>query len=499
MKKSGLTLVEIMIAVFLSSLVLGTAYTIFSSARRNVSTATARQLIGDEIKLAISKMAKDFRAIKMGSLVVTADTNGNSANIKFQRYSLSSNETKDAAYKHIDNVEYIYQKPFLKRKINSKGAKTLSKHVTALDLTRGGTKENHTTKDFSADLRDRERALNARMDISLTGSIMVNATARTEDHTERTSVFMREEFNNTVSEKRYLSMLKMFEKNALKEEERLLDSYLNDGNQLFSEEELMKLDASQLGELKLQEQAGYQKSFSELGEIDKQIKDADTKLDRWWFFGKKTEVTDIQKDLKKIKISNKDDSTSLKEKSKNIEKEKEKLQKLIEKYEVKNMRNAFGDKYGNLQNLSKSDPKKYEQLKEVYDMMIRDQAMKEIHGEQNKNKSKGDKPKFVDFIERNNPSNIVRGVAYDALGTAINITESEEDFAARKAQAQRYHNIATQMSMDWTKTKEGEDDIKHYTSAKNLFDLADTKSSQIETLFRHKSNLEKILKVLKKK
>ena len=132
-------------------------------------------------------------------------------------------------------------------------------------------------------------------------------------------------------------------------------------------------------------------------------------------------------------------------------------------------------------------------------MMIRDQAMKEIHGEQNKNKSKGDKPKFVDFIERNNPSNIVRGVAYDALGTAINITESEEDFAARKAQAQRYHNIATQMSMDWTKTKEGEDDIKHYTSAKNLFDLADTKSSQIETLFRHKSNLEKILKVLKKK
>ncbi len=498
-KKSGFTLVEVMIGVFLSSLVLGSVYSIWGTARRDVSTASVRQVIGDEVKLAVTYMAKDFQAIKQGSLEVKGSSDGNSAVIKMKRYSLKDKEEGASAtsYDYTEDIEYTYQKPFLKRRITGKPQKTLASHLTAFELTRGGDKTNHTTKDFSSTLTEQERALNARIDISMTGTLKVNVTGKVQTHTEKTSVFMREEFQNSVSEKRYLSMLKLFKKDKLLDEDKMLDTYLNDGTQLFTDEQLMAMNAEQLGELALQEQAGYEKAFAELSQIDKEIGNADTKLDRWWIFDKSTEVTDIQKKLKKIDVSEKDSADSLKEKSESVEAEKEKLTKIIEEYEVANMEKSFGSVYGDLASLKTSKPSEYKELKEVYDMMIRDRTMKEIHDQAQKGSESP--TEYVGFLDRNNPENMVRGLTYDALGNPINVTESDSDFAARKTAASRQYEIASKMDMEWINTQEGEDSVKMYTSAKNLYDLADTKKASIETLYRHKSNMEKISTILAKK
>jgi type II secretory pathway component PulJ len=498
-KKAGVTLVEVMIGVFLSSLVLGSVYSLWGSARRDVSTASVRQVLSDDVKLAVSYLAKDFQAIKQGSLEVKGSTDGNSAVIKLQRYSLKDKEegASSASYDYTEEIEYTYQKPFLKRRVIGKSPKTLASHLTAFELTRGGDKTNHTTKDFASTMTDQERALNARIDISMTGTLKVNVTGKIQTYTERTSVFMREEFQNSVSEKRYLSMLKLFKKDKLVDEEKMLDTYLNDGTQLFTDEQLMAMNVEQLGELSLQEQAGYEKAFAELSQIDKEINNADTKLDRWWIFDKSTEVTDIQKNLKKIDASEKDSAETLKSKSEKVEVEKEKLSKIINEYEVVNMEKAFGSEYGDLSGLKTSSPAQYKELKEVYDMMIRDRTMKEIHDQAQKDS--GSPTEYVGFLDRNNPETMVQGLTYDALGNPINVTESASDFAARKEAATKQYRIATKMDMEWINTQEGEDSVKMYTSAKNLYDLADTKKASIETLYRHKSNMEKIDGILAKK
>ncbi len=470
----AMTLIEVMVGVFLSSLVLGAGYQIFNTSQRKMSKAATRQSLANEIRNSIKVLAQDIKAIKMDSLVVTPSASGNSAKIEFKRYQVFEGaDESQLAFDRVNEVTYEFNKPFLVRKVTGGKTRTLAKNVESLSFSRlEEAPERVPGSPVSYD-----EGWKARMDIELSGTRNIPGSKEVASHTERVSVFMLEEYYKLINKGRYLSISQLVKDDGAKidAEEFSLDSMFSTD---LDPDELAKLTEEQLRNLKDKEDAGLTEANTRLDEIDELMGAVDASGDRTWYtlwIGKEsTPVSKIQDDLKKHN------------KVEDLEKDLTALEKIIGDYEEENMRESFSGV--NLDGISK-DSQEYKDLQEAYDTMIRDRTMRRAHELGQEDLPDDQKTEYVSVIDTFNPASLSQGQTTDADGNSVSFEESNEEFQARREKAQTLYENTQKVNLGWMDAKEGEDRVKLYSAAKDLKDFAESKINYTKSKNSHEKNI----------
>jgi hypothetical protein len=468
-------MVEVMVGIFLASLVLGGAFQIFSTSQRKVSKAATQQTLASEVRHALKILAQDFKAVKADSLEVDAAATGNTAVIKFDRYLITGEgDQEKLSFDRFESVVYEFRKPFLTRNVAG-SIRTIARHVDAMAFSRpeapgagegGGGQINY------------DEGWAARMDISMTGSRRIPGTNQMASHTEKVSVFMIEEYYRLINKNRFLSMATLAKDDGAK----LLDEAF-DGDTMFAQtltaEELAKLTVEQLENLHAKETDALEEVMSKLEEVDDSIDGVDTRGNgTWWSLGlyhPSTEVTDLQNALK-----DHEEVGQLKADLANID-------ATIASYETVHLTNSYSGAGINIANMDKNS-KEYNDLKEAYDIKMRDYSMKEAY---DAGKQDGD-PEYVSMIDAYNPSTMQKGIVTTTDGSQEEFTETDAEFAIRQERATTIYNNMQKVDLAWRDEKGGEEAVKKYTAAKDLRDLAETKLSFAEQRDAHEDNIEKI-------
>ncbi|RCK79468.1 MAG: hypothetical protein OZSIB_4222 [Candidatus Ozemobacter sibiricus] len=478
-KRRGVTLVEVMVGILLSGVVLGAGYQIWSATRRDVALASTRQMLASQVRRALDVMAKDFQAMKAGTLEVTPGADGESATIKFERFPLKNEGTSIG----VDNTElviYQYRKPRLTRTVRGQGERPLAWHLDSLELARGGRGafEPGGINDIPPDQDGR----NARMDILMTASSLVPGSKRIATFSAHVSVFMREEYYATANKSRFIAMSRLVATNPanLRDQDRD-DSMLTMG--LLDPEALARLSREQLNELYRKETEALAQTRQQIEELNSNISDIDTRTTgrlSWnpanWFSWP-TEITDIQRDIQRHTTSAA------------VASDIKKLDEKIAQYEQDNLRDSFSRTVPGFQNLDRNS-QQYKDLKEVYDLMVRDRTMRKAHEMAQRDLPADQRTAYRSLLEDFNPASLVRGQLPGNPPTTFN--ETEEQFQARRAKAQMIQDNKGKVDLSWMDSDEGADRVKIYTAAKDLKDLAETKKAYLESKETHETNLTNI-------
>ena len=476
MKKRAMTLVEVMVGIFLASLVLGGGFQIFNASQRKVSRAATQQTLASEVRNALKVIAQDFKAVKSDSLEVTSAENANSAVIKFDRYMVTGEgDQEKLAFDRFESVVYEFRKPFLTRTVAG-STRTIARHVDSVAFSRPESPDDEAGTAGGQINYDEGWA--ARMDIAMTGSRKIPGSVETASHTERVSVFMIEEYYKLINKNRFLSMATLSKDDGAKvlDEELDFDAMFQ---QLLNPEELAKLTIEQLNNLLSKENNSLTEVQEKLTQVDESIAGIDTRGDRTWYtlwLGKApTEVTDLQNSLKgHTKVDD-------------LERDLARIDETIDRYETEHLQNSFSGSGLNIGSMDKNS-KEYSDLKEAYDIKMRDYSMKEAY---DAGKQDGD-PEYVSVTDSFNPANLQRGVITTSEGRQETFTESNDDFVIRRAKAETIHSNLQKIDLSWREEKGGEESVKKYTAAKDLRDLAETKVSFAKQRDAHKDNIGKI-------
>ncbi len=151
------------------------------------------------------------------------------------------------------------------------------------------------------------------------------------------------------------------------------------------------------------------------------------------------------------------------------------------------MTSSFSGAGINIANMDKTT-KEYQDLKEAYDIKMRDYSMKEAY---DAGKQDGD-PEYVSMADSYNPASMQKGVITTSDGRSEPFTESDSEFAARQEKAATIYANLQKVDLTWRDEKGGEESVKKYTAAKDLRDLAETKVSFAKQRDAHKDNIQKI-------
>ncbi len=478
MKRRAMTLVEVIVGVFLASLVLGGAFQIFSSSQRKVSRAATQQTLAGEVRHALKILAQDFKAVKADSLEVDSAESGNSAIIKFDRYLVTGEgDQEKLAFDRFESVVYEFRKPFLTRNVSG-STRTIARHVDSMAFSR---LEAPDPGEGTGGQINYDEGWAARMDITMTGSRKIPGSNQIASHTERVSVFMIEEYYRLINKNRFLSMATL----SKGDDTKILDEEF-DYDAMFAQaltaEELAKLTVDQLENLHKKEDDSLTEVMKKLDEVDDSISDVDTKVGGLFgFFKSSTEVTKLQKDLKKH------------EEAKDLEVDLKNIDATIAKYEADHLKNSFSGAGINTANMDKNS-KEYSDLKEAYDIKMRDYSMREAYnaGKQD------DDPEYVSMADAYNPSTMEEGIIITSEGKRETFSETPADFVIRKQKAADIYENMVKVDLSWRDEKGGEDNVKKYTAAKDLRDLAETKLRFAEQRDAHKKNIGLIKDAQKK-
>lgn len=474
-KRFGLTLVEVMVGVFLSSLVMGAGYQIFNTSQRKLTKSSTRQLLANEVRVAIKTLAQDFKAVKADSLEVNAANTGNTAIISFDRYMVTGEgDQEQLAFDRFERVVYEFRKPYLIRRVGG-NSRTLARHLETLAFARPEAPPAGVpaTGEINYDA-----GWSARMDIEMSGSKKVPGTIEIATHSESVSVFMIEEYYRLVNKNRFLSMSQLAKDAGAKvlDDEFDYDSMFQTN---LDPEELAKLTREQLENLKVKENNGLTEAETRLGEINDSISGVDTQGDRLWYTlwlaRANTEVTQLQNDLKRHDTAQE------------IRADIDRIDRTINEYERDNMRDSFSRSNIPIDTMDKNS-QEYKDYKDAYDLMLRDRSMRQAH-EAGRQDATDEYPSMLDAY---NPANMTMGVIRDTQGNDITFTETPDEFQQRRDRAAAMYEKCQQVDLSWMDAKSGEQRVKLYTAAKDLRDLAETKLSYIEQRDAHRKNIEAI-------
>lgn len=476
MRRHAMTLVEVMVGVFLAGLVLGSGFQIFSTSQRKVSRAATQQTLASEVRNALKVLSQDFKAVKSDSLEVDSAESGNSAVITFDRYMISGEgDQEKLAFDRFESVTYEFRKPFLTRKVEG-NTRTIARHVDSIAFSRPEAPGEPPAGSGGQINYDEGWA--ARMDITMVGSRKIPGSSEIASHTERVSVFMIEEYYRLINKNRFLSMSNLSKEDGAK----VLDEEF-DFDAMFAStldpEELAKLTVEQLENLHVKETESLEEVEKKLDEVDDSIAGVDTRGNRTWYtlwIGRApTEVTTLQNNLKGH------------ESVADLENDLADLDATIEDYEKTNLKDSFSSSGIDIENMDKNT-KEYQDLKEAYDIKMRDYSMKEAY---NASKQDGD-PEYTSVVDTYNPANMQKGVVSTSDGGTETFTESDEEFRIRQEKATVIYENLQKVDLSWRDEKGGEERVKKYTAAKDLRDLAETKLSFAKQRDAHKDNIDKI-------
>lgn len=474
-ERCGITLVELMVAAALASLVLGSAMGIWSYARRNIARTTTRQVLQQDAARIMMQLKADLKAAKADTFKAAEDP----MSLEFTRYVVDKTDNTKLSAEQTEQVKYLFTKPTLRRTLSGNATRTLSNNVEMIKISR---------KTLTETQKENEAYLEAKVDIALEMGNKVPGTNIEERYTQHTSVVIRDEFYSLVNKDRQ----EVFEiaKEVAAEIGKPADSqFFNDS---LDADALKSLTDEQLNDLDKTQDVNLKDAKEGVKEIDDRIGDVDTGK-KWWqglLFGlganeEGAEVKELRDRLNDIKCADKDIPAkgSGQRASEQAEKIAGELDTKIKELDKEFMAEAFkGQTIFSADSTNAEEKKKAEQQRRAYDMKVMDRQIEKAISEMSEEDKKkaeeaGELPKkMIDQFTRSE-TEIRKEI--ESSGIAASATELDSLVAKEVAEMnflkQQYDNC----KLEWMDTSDDQNKIKAYDAAKQLKNLADSKKENL--------------------
>lgn len=469
-RRRGFSLVEVVVALVIGSLVMGVAYGIWSRVRREVARSQTRQMLQHELRVAADSITADLKAIKSGTMTGGQQAaDGSRVHFEFDRFKKT--EDNKLAEDSVEHVAYDFTGALLIRTCGP-NRRVFSTHLTSLELTRGVNQATAETTNVAGVNPDYDRALNARLDIALTGKKQVPGSKIVEFHIERTSAVMREEYQKTVN-KSYLSTNELAKLGKGSVVQGGPNSNFLENNGTMTEEQLRQLSREQLAGLEQSQQNMLTEAQKCLDDMNKNIGDINTGgglTEKINIFGWKPgssdvrEVNELQSAIEGAQ--KKEDLTSALKQAETYIKGKEET--------------FYGRSYPgiNISGMSDAEKKVYQM---AYDLKVQDRSMDNAYKEMVKSKPDTQKPPSAVETATAIPARLPEG------------QETEQQYQARCQEAQKLKEACDKVNLTWMGDPADESkEVKAYNAAKTLYNYGQAKSQLLGMRDDAKTNLTAI-------
>ncbi len=462
MKRRAITLVEVMIGVILSTVVLGAGYRIWTSTRRDVSTATIRQTLQHEVRLALDAMSADFKSAKRNTFQATKS--GAQSIIKFERFQEAKDETKMNSEQTYE-VAYVWDSATrtLMRK-----AKNTTKYLST-NVVQVQVEQSDNTDEMNNSGDPDKAGRKARVDITLAAMRKIPLTNKIATHSEKVSIFVRDEFYSAVNKNKYVSLSELSGKESSEIKKEKDDPLLSLG--AISKDQVKNMSSGELTDALDKEQKALEEMKNQAKDVQDQIEGLDTKGDRHWYklwTKDKSEFTADQENLLKHGTAS------------DIASDIESIEKNLKERESKYIGIAAGNE--------KLSPDEFERA--AFDLKMKDWNIKKSWEKSQEGKKEGEKdPAPPSILAGMNPQSMEKGIYLDEKNNRQTFSETDEAFKARKDYAEKVFSAANKIDIDRLQQKVGDEGMKTYASGKDLLDLANSKLSTVQRKEQHEANI----------
>lgn len=470
-RKTGFTLVEVMVAIFLSTIVLTAIYGVWIRVQREIAKSHARQTLQSELRTASNYLQKDLKSVKEGTFEAPGgqSTDGSSLHITFERFKES--EEGKIAQDSTEKVEYNLSDGLLTRK-STTDLKILSVNVESMQITKSVDAASLGATDLESTDEDFRAGREAKLEINIVGRKNIAGSREEMYHVERTSVVMRDEFYKKTN-KNFVSNfdLAKLEKDAVVEVDNSQDASFGPGGAM-NEEQLRSLNDDQLTGLENTQKELIEQANDSIDEMNNSIDDTDTgegnlsKFGQWLNFFSTTEgekVRGLRSDLEKA--DSQDEVKSVINKLTDYTKDKEDnfLSRSVPGYS--SMSAAQKDLY-----------------KEAYEMKLQDRTIEGSHQELVKQAEKDGKtppeaPQKIIDVATGQAEGEGSRTYVDENGKEIQISNEANSSRSTTDLRNAYNNINLSWMGEFNKEPE---EVGIYNAAKSLISQGKAKLNVIE-------------------
>lgn len=484
----GVTLVELAVALFLSTIVLTGIYGVWTRVRREMTRSNARQSLQNDLRTVSNRMQNDFKAIKAGTFeVLSAAADGSALNLVFERFV----ETEDGkvAQDSTERVEYKLANGLLTR--GSPGQqRILSVNIETLQIAPSDGSGSLLAADDEVFRAGRA----AMLDLEIVGKQPVRGYRDEVFYIEKTSLVMRDEFHKATNPN-YVSIFDLAQLTHadVMDEDKSQDASLAAGVATLTMEDLEGMTQEQLEDmLKAQDEM-----LGEIQESIDMINDGidDTETGTWGGYGLFSQLwNDEDAQIRSDNRMVKDVKDNLS--SKNTVTEVEALIGELEDYakdkEIEFIKDSVGASKWN--NLSQEDKDLY---REAYTMRVQDRT---IQGAFDKLEEAGGDdlpprpPSTIDVLQGKGSAEGVSNTYTDGDGNVINISSTEQK-ERNAALASAYEDI----DLGWMGEFGDEPrNVGIYNAAKSLISQGQAKIAVLRLRDDTQENRDTINKALKR-
>lgn len=266
-KRLGISMVEVVVAVFISTLVLGGAYGIWTRVRREVARSSTRQRLQNELRSIANSMKNDFRSIRAGTFeVLSASQDETELHIAFEKF-VDPEETQ-ISHDSSKRVEYVLANRNFRR-ITEDNMRIFSTSVDTIGLYRAESQQSQLAQEDELFRAGRE----AMLDVEIVASRPVRGYGDEMHYIEKTSLVMRDEYFRATNPN-YVSIFDLAQqgREEVVQLDDSVDALFGPGSQ-FNAEMLANLSIEQLEGLLEQQQDMLKQAVDGLAQINDQISD----------------------------------------------------------------------------------------------------------------------------------------------------------------------------------------------------------------------------------
>lgn len=493
-KNRGFTLVEVMVAVFLSTIVLTAVYAVWLRVTRKISKSNARQTLQQQLRNASNFMKKDFAAIKEGTFKAPAakqSTDGKKVYMEFKRFK--ETEKGKIAQDSVEKVSYTLENGLLTRKAGGK-INILSTGVDSIQLTKGPDAAAAPVDNLLKSARE------SMLNIEILGKRHIQGSHELMYHAERTSVVMRDEYykKTNPSYKSNFDIAKLNVADVIKKDPLKI---LEQGGTLATET-LNALNKEQLNGLLKSQNDLMKQANDSLDQVNEDMKGVDTGNNLW----------------DTINIFSKSEGEKVKEMKDNLVDAKTRAVAsaavdALQKYADKKESDFLSKSISGYNSKSQEEKDLY---KKAYEMKVQDRTLNGAYELMKKNDPNAEKPELM--IERATKTTVDtddKGATWtDAAGvhhstnvwtdeegvehTANNRDESGDTATAEEAKKLKDAYDSIQLGWMGEFGKETQE-VKAYNAAKTLINQGKSKLDIIDLRDRSNKNIKTIKEVMASK
>ena len=483
--KKAFTLVEIMVAIMLTTIVLTAVFMIWSRVRAGIAKSTTKQKLQNELRKAANYFQNDFKTIKYydpdnpeeASKAINRTGDDENWTLTFEKFDELKESDDKLAQDVSKKVTYEKKNSMLTRNIDGK-TNILSVSVENVNIKRT-TQDNNEYENADDDLKS---AKDAKLDIEITGKMTVPGSSDDMYLTEKTSVVMRNEYYKNIN-KTFISTFDLTKKSADKVIEAGDASLLEQGGELDLEF-LKTLDDDVLSGMDATQKDMLEEAMERMDDLNKAIKDTDTGESGWskfwngvafWDKSEGEKVRDMRSELAKIK-------PDISKDEKDLDKIDQKYNEAIEKVEdvksrlqsyTKDKEEEFLKK--SISNYSSLTDAEKDVYKKAYEMKLQDRNIQGGYdklSDEEKEEMGGQPTLNIDRISGKNVEDVTITNKDNTTTTTSSMNNNTLITAENKEVIAAYEKI----DLDWMGDFGDEpEDVGIYNAAKQLITQADTK------------------------